>query len=184
MGNEHEFDRLIDEGARRYVDAEPSLGLENRVLAALEEKRRPVWWQRWWVIAVPALAALALVIGLALTRKPEPSAPVVAQNPTPATAAIPPLAPGVTTSPREPVRTTVRPRAIARPMVVKEARPQQFPSPVAVTEQEKILAQLLRQGHTPVVIAEKHPAPGKDVPPELMEISAVQVQPLPDPNGQ
>ena len=190
MGNENEFDRLIDEGVRQYVNAEPSLGLENRVLATLEEKRRPAWWRRWWVIAVPAMAALALVIGIAMSRKPAP-APVVADGPSksvvPSTTMPPVVAANPQTSkqpqPSGPPSRRPYERIPARAMVVKETRATQFPSPVEATEQEKILAQLARRGRAPVAVAEVHPPPAKDVDVPPIEISEVQIKALPDPNN-
>ena len=183
MGNEHEFDRLIDEGLRRYMDAEPSLGLENRVLASLEEKRRPAWWQRWWVIAVPAVAALAMVIGITMSRKPTTAPPVVTKTSTPKPATTAPASPEAASGQRDQTaRPTLRPRTTVRPVVVKEVRPAQFPSPVEATEQEKILAQLARCGRAPVAVAVVQPPPAKDVTVPPIEISEVQVKALPDPN--
>ncbi len=184
MASEHEFDRLVDEGVRRYMDAEPSLGLENRVLAALEEKRRPDWWRRWWMIGVPAMATLALVIGIAMRRKPATPAPVVTKASTPAPATTAPTATQAASVQRDhTARPNLRPRITPRQVLVKETRPQQFPSPVAPTEQEQILAQLARRGRAPVAVAEVQPPPAKDVNVPLIEISELQIKPLPDPNN-
>jgi len=184
MDDKDNLDRIIDEGVRQYMDAEPPLGLENRVLAALEQKRtQPAWWQRRWLIAVPALAALVLVVAIGFQFSwvdvwPTQNVAKKVVQPPP-TVTPPPVVPAVvakSTAPNRPARAV---KVAMTPLPT----PQQFPSPTAASEQERILAQLIRQGRTPVAVAENHPAPGKDVPAELVQISAVQVQPLPDPNN-
>ena len=63
----------IDRIAREMVDVEPSVDLEAKIRARLKEVRptgRSAWWN--WRIAVPltAAAALALIIGVQVSRSP------------------------------------------------------------------------------------------------------------------
>jgi hypothetical protein len=59
MNSDRDFDALLDSALRDYSGEAP-LGLESRVLRAVQESRRPV---RWWWLMVPAfgVAGLALV---------------------------------------------------------------------------------------------------------------------------
>lgn len=190
MANENDLDRIIDEGARLYADAQPPLGLEGRVLSALADKQQQkAWWRGPWLIAVPALAALVIMIALWATRNTAPShTPQVAKAQPPAQATA-----GSQLSPRE---SALTPRSAerrpprqtgstARPGVTQAAgKPAQFPSPSAASDQERALAQILARGKKPVAVAEADASPAKEPAVELVQISAVQVQSLPDPNGQ
>ena len=61
------FDQWLDSALRARTDAEPRLGLEERVLARLESapQRTRV---SWWPLFAFAAAAMVIVIGLALMR--------------------------------------------------------------------------------------------------------------------
>lgn len=60
MSSDRDFDALLDSALRAYSGGEAPLGLEARVLRAVEGKRRPsVWW--WGMVPVVGVAALAFV---------------------------------------------------------------------------------------------------------------------------
>jgi hypothetical protein len=65
------FDQLLDSALRARRDADPRLGLEDRVLARLaaEPPRRFVWWP---AVAVAAAAVVAIAIAVALLHLPQP----------------------------------------------------------------------------------------------------------------
>src|SRR4051812_10328959 len=94
-------DELIDAGLAAYAP-EPLAGLEDRVLtrARLETRRRRIAW--WWVLGVPAIAAV-IVLSVLSTRgsAPRPTPTPIARMEQPTAPAPPPV-----------VRPVVRRRAV------------------------------------------------------------------------
>jgi len=152
----------LDAALKQYGEAEPRSGLEGRVLATLrvERERRATNQWRWW----PALAVLAVVVliggAIFLARRPDVTAPTSATN-----RADIPVAPTVPersiASHDIGVSAIVRPAQSGRPHrslhVAHETRTphlDQFPSPEPLSEQEKILADYVRNfGHEAVLLA-------------------------------
>lgn len=156
-----EFDRLLDKALSAYVSAPDRPGLEERVLAHVNERKpRPRYW------FVYASAAAAVIAGWLLIW---PSR--VAETPTPprhisiaaAKSILPPVAP-------EPV-----PRPAAVPLkrpVRRHTEPQrpEFPTRLPLTPQERSLLE----------IAESQPAQlaALNRPMEPLEIPPIQIEPL------
>lgn len=144
---ERMVDRLLNE-ALGPQQVEPRPGLEDRIIAGLQAQPAPRRWWRWaWV---PVAAAVIVAIGLYVTRQPQPVAPPVART---APSTVPAVAP--TPVPQPVVAQKPRPRRLVKPPVVMAARqlPRQqvFPSPVPLTEEEKLLL-ALRSRHPAEVI--------------------------------
>lgn len=171
-----QFERWIDEGVRRYVAAEPPLGMEARVLAELEQRRQRRGWWRPWMIAVPAAAVLAVAIGLSLQQKtrPQPVAPHIS------TAA--PVNSAQAGSPPQVLSRVPQQHRPAARVTASTPRPEKFPAPSAPSEQEMLLARLAGNS-----VAVRTVAASAAKTSEAIEISRVQIDPveiplLPGPN--
>jgi len=183
MERNDDLKRLIDEGVQRYAGAEPPLGLESRVIAALQAKQRQRrWWTRPWLIAIPAAAILAMVIGLSLEKRtePQPSAPQKAST-GPLVSEPPPQ-----TQPQVAVRTPAP--HVARPAAVQVSaqapKLERFPAPEPASQQETLLARLVHVRMPPEAAAAAEPEAPQDVVVSQISIRPIEIQPLPDPNPQ
>lgn len=143
------LDRQLDAALSKFAAVEPRAGLEARVLANLrigrERATRHSWW-RW-----PAIAALAAVIAVAvsLVWKSGKSTPVIMAQHPPATtqtnqagtqsasnggsSRIPPDA-------GRPARRSKPPVSGTATVITLAPKLEQFPSPEAMSDQEKMLA--------------------------------------------
>jgi len=174
-------DDLLDASLRQYRSQEPRAGLETRILANVRTRARAAKARRWvWALGAAAAAALAVVAVVLYVphRRPAPVAPVpqaMAGKPEP------PLAVAVVPRARSAARTEIRP--VRR--VKAERRPEQFPTPIPPTEQEKLL--LLYVQSTPSSELEAHvvqqPLGHLEIP--KISIAALEIKPLPGAeNGQ
>ncbi len=191
MEDKDPLDRLIDEGVREFVNAEPPLGMDQRVIAAVEQKRHRAWWRSPWLIAAPALAALLLVIGLALRGKGTDQVLNVARTSTQ-------QPPQSASNASDGVSREAPPRSIAKAgdaasqaqnvrcsnaiLTAAASKPPRFPSPAPLSDQEKMLVRMAAQNAPPATVAVVQPLPPYEVSVDLIQISAIQVQSLPDPN--
>jgi hypothetical protein len=147
--NPKERERLVDsvlDRALRPQLVEPRPGLEERILANLptQPQRRP-WWQWMWIPALAAAALLAVVIGMRVMHRELP-APVQAIK----TVEAPKQE--ATVEPEAPAIKQLQPQRAHPPARVQVARvtpalPKQgvFPSPVPMTDQERLLLALVRR---------------------------------------
>ena len=128
-------DELLNASLRRYASAEPRPGLEGRVMAGVRARyertrRRTVWA---WAVGMAATAAMITLLVTEWPRHQPTQLPVAAKVPanvfglTVAKAA-PPVQP---LSSHRPARPAFRRRV--------DSRPQQFPTPRPLSEQEKLL---------------------------------------------
>lgn len=173
-------DDLLEASLARYRGEEPRAGLEMRVLAGVRSRERAAR-RRWLGWAVAGCAGLVAVIALTLhfarapRRQPTPSASLgqpAAKAPAMASEAQPSLRPSgpVQRAGEEPrtARTAVR--------ATKPTRPEQFPTPMPLTEQEKLLlAYVSKAGKAG--LAEGANATGQTPITELT-ISAIKIAPL------
>lgn len=177
-----ELERLIDEGLQRYVAAEPRLGMENHVLAALEEQRqhRP-GWRRPWLVAVPTAAVLAIVIGLSLQQKTQPQQPAAQRaSSAPAVPSLGQVPPQVAV--RAPERPA-RPRAAVQGSV-RAPRLEKFPAPEPLSPQEVQLARLAQNRAAVQTVALREAGPTQDIVLSWITIDPIEIQFLPGPNPQ
>ncbi len=162
-----EFDALIGGALGEYSQPEPLGGLEERVLnrvrAEGEVRRRP-WWMRWgWVVPVVACAVLALVFLRPVPRVAPPQ--IVAVTPAPPKPVLREAAP----APR-PVTQRKQVRRVPRPALPKL---EQFPAPAPLTEEERALLALAKQGepaHAAFLDLEKRKEP--------ITVQALKIEPL------
>jgi hypothetical protein len=145
------LDHELDAALAKYAAVEPRAGLEERVLAHLQSERehapRHAWWHWSVVSAGVAITAMAVLMMAWLWRTNVRQTPAVAHQP-------PRSAPTSVSSGQASSREDVDNRSSARksapsltmgrphPVAVAIAPPKlpQFPSPLPLSEQEKILA--------------------------------------------
>lgn len=155
-------ERIVDEVLDRALGpqlVEPRAGLEERILANLasQPQRRP-WWRWIWVPALAAAAVLAVVIGIRVMHR-EVVAPTQANKtvPTPKQQVAEMPTP---VKPERQVAKHVAPRLSApqRSVTLAKAEPQPprldvFPTPVPLSDQERLLLALSRRQRGEVEIA-------------------------------
>ncbi|MBZ5645687.1 MAG: hypothetical protein LAN37_00520 [Acidobacteriia bacterium] len=181
MEHNDEFDRLIDEGLRRYAGAEPPLGLEIRVIAALQAKQRQRrWWTQPWLVAVPTAAVLAMVIGLSLANRTKP------QPPAPQRASTTPVIPAPQPEPQVVAHAPER-QATRRTAVQVSARApnlEKFPAPEPVSQQETLLARLAQNLAAVQTVAARETESAGQIIISRITIDPIEIQPLPGPDPQ
>ena len=169
-------DELLDASLRQYASAEPGPGLEGRVLAGVRAQQEVARRRTTWAWAVGTAAAAAMVTLLVIYRprqQPTPS-PVTAKAPAnlsaPAVATVaPPVQPSMPRRPRRPA-----------PASRIDTRPQQFPTPRPLSEQEKLLlvyAQSLKGSAASAPNTDQDSEHDLEIPP--LSIAAIKIDPLP-----
>jgi hypothetical protein len=175
---EHEKDRnldqLLDSLLDSYSDVKPRPGLETRVIANLRDQagRRKFWQWRWAWIGVgsvtAAVAAMMLIIVL-WERPVEPPRPPVAHVDQPS---VDRSAPAVTQA-HHGLKKAKPARHQELVQTATDTRPDRFPTPTPLTDQEKLLLRYLARTARQEVIAQSHP----DEPAEMPEPFLMQSQP-------
>ena len=169
-------DDLLDASLRHYASAAPRLGLETRVLAGVRARQQAARWHRVWAwgVGLAAVAAMVAMLVIYRPRQQPERLPAIANRPAnisaPAVArAIPRVQPPLPYRP-------VRPAAPSR----VDTRPQQFPTPRPLSEQEKLLlvyAESLKGSS-----AASAPQANMDVEHDLeippLSIAAIKIEPL------
>jgi hypothetical protein len=169
-------DELLDASLRNYAAGEPRAGLEGRALATIRARqqaarRRTAWW---WAAGLAGAAAMATLLAITLAHRPPAPLPAIAKAPVSPSA---PVVSGVVVGTRPPVLRRVQGLAVP---AAPDWRPQQFPTPRPLSEQEKLLVayvQALRAS-----TAATAPNTGQDVeagqaiPP--LSIAAIKIEPL------
>jgi hypothetical protein len=170
-------DELLEASLTQYRGQELRAGLEMRILAGVRTQARAARL-RWlgWAVAVCAgiLAVIALTLHFAPTqlRQPTPSA----SRPQPATTQ--PAPPMV--SRQQPLLTPRRPAREVRRVATRHSRPGQFPTPLPLTEQEKLLLAYFNKTVKPDSIpgTDENSAGGLEIP--RIIVAALQIEPLDD----
>jgi hypothetical protein len=168
-------DELLDASLRRYASVEPRPGLEGRVLACVRarqqaSRRRSIWA---WGMGLAAVATMVALVLIYWPRQQPVPLPVTAKAP--ANVSAPVVAKAAPT-----VQLTVshRPPRQTPPNRV-DWRPQQFPTPRPLSEQEKLLvayAQSLKG--TPAVLAQQENDIEHDLEIPPLSIAAIKIEPL------
>jgi hypothetical protein len=148
------LDHKLDATLAKFTTADPRAGLEDRILATLrteqERAAEPSWW-RWPAIA--ALVAMIVVTVFVGWRSRKPVQNIAAQHPQITMQTIERVkTPVATNSERssiplhEPSERRLRPRTLSRPaaIAVPSPKPDQFPSPQPLSQQEIILADYIK----------------------------------------
>src|SRR5579864_1386344 len=144
IGKERDdLDRALDGALTKYASVEPREGLEERSLGNLRtastRDARCVWWN--WGFAAVLAAAFLIVAAVVWQWNKSSQPPIVVRRP-PINAA--PIAPrianrDISPAPQKKQHRTIRPRLQPE---IASAGPKLdvFPSPLPLSEQEKILA--------------------------------------------
>ena len=180
---------LLDASLKRYYSEEPRAGLELRLLAGVRSRQGQVRRRRWvWALAVSAgmLAAVVLVLHSAHApgRLHVISASVPGQPAKPL--AKPGSADSGLRSPRLVQVHAEKPRT-AKPAVRATERPEQFPTPMPLTEQEKLLLAYVNKATNPASSADAdktEESPVIDLKIPVIEIAPLEIEPLDDAQSE
>ncbi len=169
-------DELLEASLKRYGGEEPRAGLEMRVLAGVQSRQGAARRRRLvWALAAGAGMLAAIVLALHSARAPRREPVISASAPRQAakTAASPGSAASRNWSPRHVQGPREKPRT-PKPGVraTEPSRPEQFPTPMPLTEQEKLLLTYFAHATKPDLFAETGKADG------AAEISTIEVAPL------
>lgn len=192
------FDHWLDSALQARANAEPRMGLEDRVLARLasDSQRRIVWWPVM-ATAIAAVIAIAVALALLYSHQPERAiahattepANVSAVMSAPAQASSRTKAPGVSKA-----RNSQSIRGehasccdLARVSAVRNAEAHlpklaSFPAPRPETRQEQLLVQLANQ----LVARKEFSEVGRlsvGLPPQDLSIQELSIEPLDTTSG-
>jgi hypothetical protein len=156
-----QIDEVLDSLLANYSSVEPRPGLETRILANLrdaEEKNTAHgWWNFKWLWAGTVAAAIivaAVLIGGRHRIEP-PTHVIVKTSPSVPQQEIQPHAP---IAPKETVRIYRRkPRATKQPQnaaLALSQRPANFPTPVPLSEQERMMFSYLENTPQEIIVAQ------------------------------
>ena len=162
--HDEDFDRWLDSALRARIEAEPRMGMEERVLARLSGKYRDGF--AWWPAVAIAAAVVVIAIAVVWLRPTQPEPAVTNATIQPANSAAADTASAQRTSARNaPNGSSIRMRrqspstssrdtacclhanAVVRRRSEKEQLPRlaTFPAPRPATAEERMLAQLATQ---------------------------------------
>jgi hypothetical protein len=175
------LDNLLDSLLARYSDAQPSPGLETRVMAQLREQagRKKSWkWSLSWMWAGAAAAALITVVFIVRVERPIESIepPIfhadwsLLHHPDPSVVQPPRAGISVTTAQGNGHVPQPRHQELAAAV---DTRPDVFPTPAPLSDQEKLLLRYLARTARHEIVAQSHP----DEPVETAEPFLLQIQP-------
>lgn len=137
-----ELDSALDAALAKYAAAEPRVGLEERILANLRTVETRAGDRVWWSWGIATALAFVLVVAAALAWRWSMHPPIVKQPPVP-TSPVSTEAkhhernPGI--SPEKAMRRKVR-HPMEHGVLAAKPKLDVFPSPLPLSEQEKILA--------------------------------------------
>jgi hypothetical protein len=174
------LDNLLDSLLARYSDAQPRPGLETRVMAQLREQagRKKSWkWSLSWMWAGAAAAALITVVFIVRVERPieSPEPPIFHAD----WSLLHHSDPSVVQPPRAGISVTTAQRNGHTPQphhqelaVAADTRPDVFPTPAPLSDQEKLLLRYLARTARHEIVAQSHP----DEPVETAEPFLLQIQ--------
>jgi hypothetical protein len=175
-----QMDEMLDSLLAAYSSAEPRPGLETRILANLRDAKsreaKSAAWNFKWLWAGMAAAVVLIIIAVALiggkhrivtptvvqTQQPAPSQPEIQRSA--------PVRAGNVPRPRAPRATQVQ---NVNATLALNQRPQVFPTPAPLSEQEQLLLRYVAGTPREEVVAQSHP----DEPPAITED---QTEAIPD----
>jgi hypothetical protein len=144
-----ELDRTLDAALAKYASAEPREGLEERVLANLRAANTRSAQSAWWNWRFAVIAAVLAIAAVAVWQWNKPMQTPIANHPSTIRQA--PVGPDLAHqdgNSAQPIKSArwLRPRH--RPQhetVAANPKLDVFPSPLPLSEQEKILASYVSQ---------------------------------------
>ncbi len=175
-------DELLDASLRRYVQDEPRPGLEGRILAGVRSKQQAERRREslFWIVGMATAAAVVAMLVMGRTHRQTAPASItakasaIASSPTVAKI-VPPVQ-----------QPTLRLRAHRAMRSRVDPRPQQFPTPRPLSEQEKLLVEYVEAISNSSIPALETATEdtGKDLEIPPLTISAVKIDPLPLPPAE
>jgi len=187
------LDELLEASLKQYRGEEPRSGLEIRILAGVRSRQRATR-RRGLVWAVAACAGILAAVILALhfppTRYRQPLPLASGAQRAPLQAAKPSAMPGSADSRFRSPRLVGGPKEKPRtpkPGVPASKRPEQFPTPFPLTEQEKLLLVYLNKATKTNLVAETNQTdetPVSDLEIPTINIAALEIKPLDDSQSQ
>ncbi len=180
---DHSLDQLLDAALARYSAVALPPGLEERTLARLRERpSASVGWRLgWWAAAAATGVVMAVAAWFVFQSAPEHSQPA-----RPLTAAAPPVAPGAAAPASvEPAPVPPRPsrRAASAPArgpaivaAVPPVRRDRFPTPLTLSEKERLLLTYVREVPPEILLARAAPPRPGEVIIQDVEIAPVKVE--------
>jgi hypothetical protein len=153
IDQERDVDQWLESALGQYAKAEPSAGLESRVLANLRgERNRMAAQRRWWWAAGMAVAAAAIVaamwvgqtgIGKSRAKTAGSSTTTQLAQGGASRRATPPLQ--VPHARREAAGPRLGARPIRHLAILEPPKLEKFPSPAPLNDQEKMLARYVEE---------------------------------------
>ena len=166
-------DELLEASLKQYRGEEPRPGLETRILAGIRGQERAARRRGLaWTVAACAGMLAAVILALHFTRAPIRQSAPSASLTSPATT--PPVSPELTLQP--PLLAARRSALRVRKVAPRRLRPEQFPSPLPLTQQEKLLLAYLDIATQPDLVAGTNKTDETTV--TELEISSIQIVPL------
>jgi hypothetical protein len=171
-----QMDEMLDSMLANYSSAEPRPGMETRILASVRDAEqrkpaRPSWmFKGLWAAAAVAAAIIVVVVFIGGRQNVKQPPVVVKTAPTPVQphAPQPSLPETVTVHPerhrlREAVTPGVESTRLESASLPPGRRPEVFPSPTPLSEQERLLLSYLTSTPREEIVAQSHP----DEPPVI-----------------
>ena len=169
-------DELLEASLRNYAGDAPRAGLEGQVLATVRARqqaarRRTAWW---WAAGLAGAAAMATLLAITLAHRPPAPLPAIAKvPPSPSAPTVSEVLPGT----RPPVLHRVQGLAVP---AAPDWRPQQFPTPRPLSEQEKLLVAYVQAVKASAAVSapstEQNLEHDLEIPP--LSIAAIKIEPL------
>ena len=166
---EKQLDQVLDSLLANYADAEPRPGFETRLLAAVRE-RKPLFHLGWLWAASAAIATATAVFAvyyLPLWQIPKPPSIEAAKPPV----VLPIRSVPIPDSRPHPLKLTVKPAPLVSTVDVRQ---EVFPTPVPLSEQERLLLRYLAGTPRTEVASHAH----EDEPEEAIDLLKPQTQRL------
>jgi hypothetical protein len=158
---DRQIDEMLDTLLAKYSSAEPRPGLETRIMANLREAEKKAprgWWNFKWIWAgvVAAVIIVAAVLINGRHRVELPTHVIVKTSPAVPQPAIQPHAPvapqQMAKAPRH--KPSALPTVRQDAALVRSQRPANFPTPVPLSEQERMMFTYLENTPKEVVVAQ------------------------------
>jgi len=174
-GKDRLVDELLEASLRQLRSEEPRLGLETRILAGARAAEEAGRRRAAWVWALGTAAGLAVVV-IVVSQVHLNHAPVLRRAPSSAPVAATKAGARLVGERSALPRFGERQRGAARGTLVAR-RPDQFPNPLPLTQEEKLLLAFVQANS-------KSPLPemngqDREINIPLLSVAAIEIKPLP-----
>jgi hypothetical protein len=184
-------DDLLETSLKRYHGKEPRSGLEMRILAAIRSRERAAR-RRWLGWAAAACAGILAIIVLTLHFAPAPHrqlTPSAELSPKESGAQRAPLQAAKPSTPAMASQQQLRlgsrgPAARVHRVATRQPRPEQFPTPSPLTEQERLLLAYLNKATQPDSTSGTDAKAINDLEVPEINVAALKIEPLEDSQSE